>query len=175
MLVITRKLDQSIIVNGNIEIMVIGLGKDGVRLGIKAPRDVQVHRREVFDAIAELNRAATAQTKVGAIGLFDRIVPSEGRTVLASGVRALLGPLADRLGVSVRLVRLWEHGKQGIPFVHRRRLLAIGLQESPGRRQRLVDALGLLDQIPTTLRGWDAPRERLNEGVSMEDRGWIKP
>ncbi len=84
-------------------------------------------------------------------------------------------PLADRLGVSVRLVRLWEHGKQGIPFVHRRRLLAIGLQESPGRRQRLVDALGLLDQIPTTLRGWDAPRERLNEGVSMEDRGWIKP
>ena len=71
MLVITRKLDQSIIVNGNIEIMVIGLGKDGVRLGIKAPRDVQVHRREVFDAIAELNRAATAQTKVGAISLQD--------------------------------------------------------------------------------------------------------
>ena len=71
MLVITRKLDQSIIVNGNIEIMVIGLGKDGVRLGIKAPRDVQVHRREVFDAIAELNRAATAQTRDGSLSLQD--------------------------------------------------------------------------------------------------------
>ena len=71
MLVITRKLDQSIIINGNIEILVVGLGKDGVRLGIKAPKDVQIHRREVFDAIADLNRAATAQTKGGDLSLQD--------------------------------------------------------------------------------------------------------
>ncbi|BDU74877.1 carbon storage regulator CsrA [Mesoterricola silvestris] len=61
MLVITRKLDQSLIINGNIEVLVVGVSKDGVRLGIKAPKEVQVHRREVFDAIAEVNRAATAQ------------------------------------------------------------------------------------------------------------------
>jgi carbon storage regulator len=60
MLVITRKLDQSIIINGNVEVVVTGLGKDGVRLGIIAPREVEVHRREVFDAIAEANRAAAA-------------------------------------------------------------------------------------------------------------------
>lgn len=58
MLVITRKADESIVINGNIEVIVVGISKDGVRLGIKAPREVQVHRREVFEAIAEANRAA---------------------------------------------------------------------------------------------------------------------
>lgn len=62
MLVISRKLEQSIIINGNIEIVVTGLGKDGVRLGIIAPREVEVHRREVFEAIVEANRAAAAKT-----------------------------------------------------------------------------------------------------------------
>lgn len=60
MLVITRKTDQSIVIDGRIEIVVVGITKDGVRLGIQAPKDVQVHRREVFEAIAEANRAAAA-------------------------------------------------------------------------------------------------------------------
>lgn len=60
MLVITRKTDQSIVIDGTIEIVVVGITKDGVRLGVKAPKEVQVHRREVFDAIAEANRAAAA-------------------------------------------------------------------------------------------------------------------
>ena len=58
MLVITRKPDQSLVIGGEIEVIVLGITKDGVRLGIKAPRTVQVHRREVFEAIAEENRAA---------------------------------------------------------------------------------------------------------------------
>lgn len=60
MLVITRKVDQSIIINGNVEVVVTGITKDGVRLGIVAPREVQVHRREVFEAMAAANKAATA-------------------------------------------------------------------------------------------------------------------
>lgn len=60
MLVITRKPDQSLVIDGNIEVIVLGITKDGVRLGIKAPKEVQVHRREVFEAIAEENRAAAA-------------------------------------------------------------------------------------------------------------------
>lgn len=60
MLVITRKTDQSIVIDGSIEVVVVGITKDGVRLGVKAPKEVQVHRREVFDAIAEANRAAAA-------------------------------------------------------------------------------------------------------------------
>jgi carbon storage regulator len=60
MLVITRKPEQSIVIGGEVEVIVLGISKDGVRLGIKAPRSVQVHRREVFEAIAAENRAATA-------------------------------------------------------------------------------------------------------------------
>ncbi|HEX9081614.1 MAG TPA: carbon storage regulator CsrA [Holophagaceae bacterium] len=63
MLVITRKPEQSLIIGGEVEVIVLGVSKDGVRLGIKAPREVQVHRREVFEAIAEENRAA-AEAKV---------------------------------------------------------------------------------------------------------------
>ena len=63
MLVITRKVDQSIIIDGQIEVVVTGITKDGARLGIIAPREVQVHRREVFEAIAEANRAAAAQSQ----------------------------------------------------------------------------------------------------------------
>lgn len=59
MLVITRKPEQSIVIAGEIEVTVLGITKDGVRLGINAPRSVQVHRREVFDAIAAENLAAT--------------------------------------------------------------------------------------------------------------------
>lgn len=58
MLVITRKPEQSIIIGGEVEVLVLGVSKDGVRLGIKAPRSVQVHRREVFEAIAAENRAS---------------------------------------------------------------------------------------------------------------------
>ncbi|MBP1627078.1 MAG: csrA [Holophagaceae bacterium] len=61
MLVITRKLDQSIIIDGHIEVIVTDITKDGVRLGIVAPREVEIHRREVFEAIAEANRAASSQ------------------------------------------------------------------------------------------------------------------
>jgi carbon storage regulator len=63
MLVITRKVDQSIIIDGRIEVVVTGITKDGVRLGISAPKEVQVHRREVFEAIAEANRASSIQTQ----------------------------------------------------------------------------------------------------------------
>ena len=63
MLVITRKIDQSIIIDGRIEVVITGITKDGVRLGISAPKEIQVHRREVFEAIAEANRAASTQPK----------------------------------------------------------------------------------------------------------------
>lgn len=58
MLVITRKADQSLMIGSEVEVVVLGITKDGVRLGIKAPKTVAVHRREVFDAIAAQNRAA---------------------------------------------------------------------------------------------------------------------
>lgn len=51
MLVLTRKKDESIVINDNIEIVVTDVHAGKVRLGIMAPRDVTVHRREIYDAI----------------------------------------------------------------------------------------------------------------------------
>jgi carbon storage regulator len=51
MLVLSRKKDERIIIGDQITIMVIEIRGDKVRLGIQAPRDVSVHREEVYDAI----------------------------------------------------------------------------------------------------------------------------
>jgi carbon storage regulator len=48
-LVLTRKREQSIVIGGNVEIMVLGVSGDKVRLGITAPREVEVFRKEVID------------------------------------------------------------------------------------------------------------------------------
>jgi carbon storage regulator len=49
MLILTRKIDQSIIIQGNITIMVLGVERDRVKLGIAAPADVTVLREELFE------------------------------------------------------------------------------------------------------------------------------
>lgn len=51
MLVLSRKKNESIIINDNITVTVIEVRGDKVRLGIEAPKDVSVHRREVYEAI----------------------------------------------------------------------------------------------------------------------------
>lgn len=58
MLVLTRKRDQSIIIGDDIEIMVVDLGSNEVRIGISAPRQLSVHRKEVYEAIKAENIAA---------------------------------------------------------------------------------------------------------------------
>jgi len=65
MLVLTRKRDQSIIINENIEITILDIQGDQVRIGINAPREVSVHRKEIFLQISEENRKA-ASTNVKA-------------------------------------------------------------------------------------------------------------
>ena len=51
MLVLSRKKNESIVIGDNIVITVVDVRGDKVRLGIDAPKDVPVHRREVYDAI----------------------------------------------------------------------------------------------------------------------------
>lgn len=53
MLVLSRKHNESIVINGNIIVTVIDIRGDKIRLGIDAPKDVPVHRREVQDKIQE--------------------------------------------------------------------------------------------------------------------------
>ena len=56
MLVLSRKRDEKIVINGNITIMVVRIDGDKVKLGIEAPVNVTVHRQEVFDAIERERR-----------------------------------------------------------------------------------------------------------------------
>jgi carbon storage regulator len=51
MLVLSRKKNESIVINDDITIVIVEIRGDKVRLGVEAPKEVPVHRREVFDAI----------------------------------------------------------------------------------------------------------------------------
>ncbi len=51
MLVLSRQKDESIMVGDNVEITIVDVRGDKVRLGITAPREIPVHRKEVFEAI----------------------------------------------------------------------------------------------------------------------------
>lgn len=59
MLVLSRKKNESIVIDGNIKIVVVEIRGDKVRLGVEAPKEVPVHRKEVYDAIeAEAEKPA---------------------------------------------------------------------------------------------------------------------
>ena len=63
MLVLTRRTNESIVIGPDITVTVLDIRGDQVRLGIRAPREVTVHREEVFAEIRRENqRAATAQS-----------------------------------------------------------------------------------------------------------------
>ncbi|MFO0903482.1 MAG: carbon storage regulator CsrA [Pirellulales bacterium] len=51
MLVLSRKKNESIVINNEITVVVVEIRGDKVRLGIEAPKEVPVHRREVYEAI----------------------------------------------------------------------------------------------------------------------------
>lgn len=59
MLVLTRKVNQSIVIGDTVEVVVLEVRGEQVRLGIRAPRDVSVHRKEIHDQILEQNKAAS--------------------------------------------------------------------------------------------------------------------
>ena len=58
MLVLSRKKGESIIIDGQIEVKVIAVEGDTVKLGIEAPKTVSIHRQEVYQAILAENQAA---------------------------------------------------------------------------------------------------------------------
>lgn len=59
MLVLSRQRDQTIMIGDDIEITVVDIRGDKVRLGINAPQHVTVHRKEVYEAIKREDRAAS--------------------------------------------------------------------------------------------------------------------
>ena len=62
MLVLTRKLGESIAIDDHIKIMVVQIKGKQVRLGIKAPKETKIHREEVYESIQKSNVEAASAT-----------------------------------------------------------------------------------------------------------------
>jgi carbon storage regulator len=78
-LVLSRKLEESIMIGDEIEIKVIAVHGETVKLGITAPRTIPVHRKEVYEEIEKENlRAASADTGLEKIDLLKYIFKSAG-------------------------------------------------------------------------------------------------
>ncbi len=65
MLVLTRKIGESIAIDDHIKIVVVQIKGKQVRLGIKAPSDTKIHREEVYAAIQDQNKEAASTTPSG--------------------------------------------------------------------------------------------------------------
>ena len=61
MLVLSRKLNQAIMIGDDVRIVVVAVDRDTVKLGIEAPRNIPVHRSEVYEEIQRTNRAAAVE------------------------------------------------------------------------------------------------------------------
>lgn len=72
MLALTRKIGDSIIIGNDIEIVVLGIQGEQAKLGIKAPRSVNILRKEIYDQITDENKQASS-TKVASL---NEIVPT---------------------------------------------------------------------------------------------------
>ena len=59
MLILTRKLGESIAINDNIKVVVVKIKGKQVRLGIQAPQETKVHREEIYQAIQDQNKQAS--------------------------------------------------------------------------------------------------------------------
>jgi carbon storage regulator len=64
MLVLTRKPHESIMIGDDIEVKVLSVVGEKVRLGIRAPRQIPVYRREIYVEIAQQNAAASSRAEV---------------------------------------------------------------------------------------------------------------
>jgi carbon storage regulator len=73
MLVLSRKLNERVVIGDMIEVSVLGISRDKVKLGFNAPRKVSVHRKEIYDLIQKENIAASTADAVNLDQLLEII------------------------------------------------------------------------------------------------------
>jgi carbon storage regulator len=73
MLVLSRKKDEKIMIGTEIEVWVVDVKGDQVKIGIKAPKNVKVYRHEVYEEIQAANKAAVASQLDQALELFPEL------------------------------------------------------------------------------------------------------
>lgn len=69
MLVLTRKVGESLIIGDDIEIKIVEVNQKSVKVGIDAPKSITVYRKEIYEAIKQENIEATAQENI--VSLLD--------------------------------------------------------------------------------------------------------
>jgi carbon storage regulator len=77
MLVLTRKTNQSIMIGDDIEVSVLAVSRDKIRLGITAPRDVPVFRKEVYVSIKDAEGSPTEEARETVEGALDELKTGE--------------------------------------------------------------------------------------------------
>jgi carbon storage regulator len=75
MLILARRIGESIMVGDQVEISVVDIKGDQVKLGIKAPSQIKVYRSEVYAAIQDENRAAAAASPKN-LPVLDELIPN---------------------------------------------------------------------------------------------------
>ena len=80
MLVLTRRAGESVMIGDDVVITVLETRGDVIRLGIQAPRDVQVHREEVWKELQAVNREAASPTEDAVQAVSRLLSPSGGDT-----------------------------------------------------------------------------------------------
>ncbi len=74
MLVLSRKLDESIVIGDDVIIKVISIEKGIVKLGIEAPRDVSIIRNELLEDVKEINIAASKDVDEKKVNLLSKLL-----------------------------------------------------------------------------------------------------
>ncbi|RNC29577.1 MAG: Carbon storage regulator [Candidatus Dichloromethanomonas elyunquensis] len=82
MLVLSRKVNEKIRIGEDIEITIVAVAGDNVRIGIQAPKDVKILRSEVYEEVQRLNREAVSGTKLQDQEVSDRLKEMLGSTLL---------------------------------------------------------------------------------------------
>lgn len=78
MLVLSRRSGESIIINDNVEVKIVEIKGDYVKVGITAPRSIPVHRKEIFEAIQRENaRAAQSQANKEGVAELEKNLPEK--------------------------------------------------------------------------------------------------
>ena len=73
MLILTRKTNQKLIINDNIEIVILESYKNSVKIGVNAPSDVQIYREEIYNEIKKSNK----QARVSDINAISDLKPKQ--------------------------------------------------------------------------------------------------
>lgn len=137
MLVLSRQRDETIMIGDEIEVTIVDVRGDKVRLGITAPTRVAVHRKEVYEAIKRENEQAAGLAQNGAATTPVPPTPSELQALRASGLpkpSAIRGPRASlgRLGTSLRA----ESRAENTPDNMTMRSVVSGSSNSPAGGQK---------------------------------------